>query len=215
LEDYANEKIITLFFIILSLLFLCSCKDIISDRQSSQNKNTDLMTSELDNELWETYYYVDEFKQPTSKKYIVNNKLFNGTFNNSATTDFELCVQVLVDNCNITIKLFEYGNLQVKSNYNKDYSIKMRREDVSEYYLKGILYSDKIYVSYMHTIPINERDDNLIDKDQQAIIDALLEDKTVSFYVVDKDYSTSTYLFTIETENFESEYEKLFDSSIN
>lgn len=58
--------------------------------------------------IWEIGYYADDFGDPTKESYI-STELY-GTFSNSATTNSDLKVEILIDKENIRIQLYEYAS---------------------------------------------------------------------------------------------------------
>ena len=145
---------------------------------------------------WMTNYYVDDFQQPTNEGYVTNIDYIVGTFSNSATTNSNLYVQVLADAEDIAFVLYEYGRNIVKNNssrYVDEYSIAMRMPDGSTKDMTGTLYcgGDRVYV-----------DDNY----KGAVISALSGEGDISFLIVDQEYTTSQYLFTVSASNFGLEY---------
>lgn len=145
-------------------------------------------------------YYVDEFKQPTKNGYVINEAIISGTFSNSATTDSTLYVQLLADKEHITIFLYEYGSYLVKnsSSYNVDkYNITMKTADGTKHSLKGTIYcgGDRLVID---------------SKYKAKVLEALKSGEEISFYIVEADRSTTTYLFTINSSNFSDKYTQLF-----
>ena len=59
-------------------------------------------------------YFVDQFGDPTDSMYLT--KVCTGVFSNSATTNSELKVGIIISENEIGIGLFEYGNHIVKDN---------------------------------------------------------------------------------------------------
>lgn len=148
---------------------------------------------------WKISYYVDNFKQPTDEGYVVNKSLFVGIFSNSATTNSELKVQMVVDSEDITFFLYEYGRSQVKnysSRNSEKYSIVMRIENEKDYELSGFIYpgGDRICIA---------------EKDKGTVLDAMQRAEKISFYMKEDDSPTTSYLFTLSTSNFSEEYEKI------
>lgn len=143
--------------------------------------------------IWETKYYVDEFNDPTSQKYVTTKSLINGTFSNTATTNSNLNVKILVDSTGVSFMLYEYGNHQVKSGINRGYHIYIKYGN-EKTRVSGSLTTDRISVLL---------DDNDVNN-------ALKSGKTVSFYIEDTDYHTSTYSFSVESSNFQAEYYAAF-----
>ena len=58
--------------------------------------------------VWQVQEYVDDFGDPTGKKYVIGGP-FIGTFSNSATNNSDVKAFVLTDGGNIQIRLYEYG----------------------------------------------------------------------------------------------------------
>lgn len=144
-------------------------------------------------------YYVDEFNQPTSDGYVVNETYLYGTFSNSATTDSDLFVQVLADGKDITFFLYEYGRNLVKnssSRYVEEYDITMKTADGTKHDISGTIYcgGDRLFI-----------DDKYID----TVLTALQSGEIVSFYIVQSDRTTTTYLFSVPTTNFAEKYQEL------
>ena len=144
---------------------------------------------------WELGEFKDEFGQSINKKYI--STTVYGTFSNSATTNSELiaCVQITSDD--IAILLWEYGSHLVKCSYKYDeYSITMLDTNNKKHYLSGTMYAggNRIYID---------------DEDKATVINALKKSGKISFYVVYSEFITSTYLFSIETSNFQTLYRQL------
>lgn len=144
-------------------------------------------------------YYVDEFNQPTSDGYVVNESYVAGQFSNSATTDSLLYVQVLVDKEDITIFLYEYGRNLVKnssSNYVDEYDIVMKTADGAKQNITGTIYcgGDRLFID---------------DSYKSTVLNALKSGNEVSFYIVESERTTTTYLFTINTSNFAEKYAQM------
>lgn len=149
--------------------------------------------------IFSTGYYVDEFNQPTTDGYVVNETYVSGTFSNSATTDSLLYVQLLADKDDITIFLYEYGRNLVKnssSRYVEEYDITMKTADGTKHKLTGTIYcgGDRLFIDKKH---------------KEKVFEALRSGETISFYVVESERTTTTYLFSIPTSNFAEEYSKL------
>ena len=151
-----------------------------------------------DRRKWVKDYYVDEFKQNTNIWYISNKYYIRGSFSNSATTNSELHVEVLVDIENISFMLYEYGRNLVKNSsnrYNDKYNITMKDGTGQKTSLTGTMYcgTDRLFI-----------DDRYI----STVLQALKESKSVSFYIVNSDRTTTTYLFTVDCLNFIDVYKK-------
>lgn len=154
--------------------------------------------------LWSVNYYVDDFNQPTEEWYITNETTFTGTFSNSATTNSKLLVQVAVDEFEgegkrVAFFLYEYGRNQVKNssvNYVDEYTITMRSADGTDTSLSGTVYcgGDRLFI-----------DDKYVD----TVLNAMKGEGTLSFHIVEDERTTTSYLFSMETDNFGSLYESL------
>lgn len=179
----------------------------VQEEQNSETASNEEAPAESDNtaeeesSLWQTYYYVDDFNQPTEDGYICNSTYFLGTFSNSATTDSNLLVNVVVDEVDIAFFLYEYGNHQVKNNsssYDDIYNIKMRTADGTDYSFTGVMYcgDDRIFIDQAH---ISE------------VVSALSQEGNAmtSFYIEDVERTTTNYLFTVLSNNFAEQYEAL------
>lgn len=144
---------------------------------------------------WNLHNYVDEFRNPTDEEYI--STVVYGTFSNSATTDSDLKVRVLVDKDSIAFRLYEYSRIEVKCSYGRDnYTITMMDSDNQKYNITGTMYSggDRVCV----------------DKEYKSLVlGALRKRGTVRFYIVSAEYSTTEYLFSVNTSNFSSLYKTL------
>lgn len=138
-------------------------------------------------------------RQPTNDGYVANKSYFVGTFSNSATTNSRLYVTMLADEEDIAFFLYEYGSHQVKnasSNYTDEYEITMKLSDGTKHEMTGTMYcgGDRLFVDSQY---------------RNRVLNALKSGKDVSFYIVFSEYTTSTYLFTVQTDNFAQEYNKL------
>ena len=147
--------------------------------------------------LWSLNYYVDNFNQPTDQWYISTDDYFSGTFSNSATTDSKLLTIAAVDfEGNISFFLWEYGRNQVKNSSERtvdEYNITMRTPDGTDHELTGTIYcgGDRLFI-----------DDAYVND----VLTAMQGEGTISFYIVQADRTTTTYLFSIEADNFGSVY---------
>jgi len=96
---------------------------------------------------WQVKYFVDDFQEPTKEGYL--QIISTGVFTNSATTNSELSMKVIVDqDKRVQIMLYEYGNIQVKSSSRDGsfYSLKILNSD-STYNGEGFFYSDRVTFS--------------------------------------------------------------------
>lgn len=146
-------------------------------------------------------YYVDEFNQPTTDGYVANDSYIAGTFSNSATTDSLLYVQILVDSEDITFFLYEYGRNLVKNSssyYVDEYDITMKTADGTKHSITGTIYcgGDRLFIDSAY---------------ESKVLEALKSGEKVSFYIVESERTTTTYLFTVNTSNFAEEYAELMN----
>ena len=155
--------------------------------------------------FWNISYYVDEFNLPTDHKYIYNEKDITGTFNNSATTKSKLEVVRVIDEQDIAIVLYQYGNSRVKNPYSKDnknYKIIMLDSDKKRTTLSGTMYpgEDRIFVDSVYI---------------GDVLNALKQNKTLSFYIEEIDHVATNYTFTILDNNGFSETYKLLTGEVD
>ena len=144
---------------------------------------------------WKLGEYNDEFGMPSGDKYIITDAY--GTFSNSATTNSTLYAAVQIDNEDIGIMLWEYGNYLVKGTFDyENYSITILDESGVKHSFTGTIYkgSSRVYFK---------------SGDRAAIINLLQNNATLKIYLKSSKYSISTYLFTIETKGFSKMYKKL------
>lgn len=174
-----------------------------AEEEKTQNNESSAEPEEIAEQeahIWEKYYYVDNFDEPTDEGYIINSTYFVGTFSNSATTKSELLVSVIVDETNIAFFLYEYGWSQAKnssSRYDNVFNITMRTDDGTDYTFTGTMYrgSDRLFINTAY-VP--------------TVITALSQGSSTSFYIEDTDRTSTNYLFTITSGNFAKQYEELF-----
>lgn len=200
------KKLISLLLAFTLLLSLCACG---SSKQPSVTPNqeevlepetaepTEVPETEEKGTLWGQSYYVDDFNQPTDETFIYNTVSLVGTFSNSATTNSILYADMLVDGENIAIMLYEYGQSLVKNSsaqYDEQYDIQMKTVDGTILDMTGYIWAggDRL------VIDASNRD---------AIITALSSEPVndiafVSFYIVQTDFPTTTYLISVPMSNF-------------
>lgn len=148
---------------------------------------------------WVLMYYVDEFNQATSQAYLTPDEYVVGSFSNSATTNSELYVDIMVDEDHIAIALYEYGRNLVKnssSRYDELYNITFMDTTGAKKTLTGTMYlgGDRV----------------LIDPQFESIIlESMNEQGSVSFYIEQAERTTTNYLFSVNTGNFSEEISKV------
>ena len=144
---------------------------------------------------WLTGEYTDEFNQPTGKKYMVSDAY--GTFSNSATTNSKLYAALQIDMDNIAVMLWEYGNLQVKGTFDyESYEITILDENGSKHYFTGTIYQGGTRIYFR-------------DSDRTSLLNLMKNNDNLSIYLKTSKYSTSTYLFTVETKGFSGVYNSI------
>ena len=149
--------------------------------------------------IWVVKYYVDEFKQPTDEGYISSSEVFEGTFDNTATTGSLLYVIPIFDNT-AAFKLFEYGDNIVKG-YHRDgtyYDVTILAPSEEKHNMTGVLYdgSDRIM---------------LLDKYTEEFYGILNENGKVIISIVERDRPSTKYLFSIsDSTGFDAVYKELF-----
>lgn len=155
--------------------------------------------------IWNIYYYVDKFDQPTDEWFVATENYFVGKFSNSAATDETLYAAVLADAAKVTIFLYEYGSHRVKNYSSQDwdeYIITMRTDD-GDFELTGAIppAGDRIIIDEPYT---------------SAVLEALRGEGTVLFHIVPIEaWVTETeYLFSVEPSNFASEYGRMTGAEV-
>lgn len=141
---------------------------------------------------WELKYYVDEFNNPTDRPYISTKSDFFGIFSNSATTNSNLRVRILIDKESVAIMLWEYGTYKVKAYSTVDYSIVFLDDKGEKHYSTGTMYrnGDRVFL------------------DDCNLIELLQENQKVEIYMKENSkYGVdSTYLFSVDSSNFSEIY---------
>lgn len=192
---------ILLALIIVLLLAGCGASSDISSSISTPTL-TPTPTPTPSTGFWELKYYVDEFKQPTKNGYIEVNTS-TGTFSNSATTDSSLSARLVVDKEKVCIFLYEYGDMLVKNPYSQsqDYDITIKDKDGEKLTFHGIIYSgaDRLcfwsFYAYEHT--------------EEEAREMIAKGGEVSFYIVEQERQTTSYLFTVDCTGYNEAYKLL------
>lgn len=96
--------------------------------------------------IWSNSFYVDEFGQRTKEGYITNRSSIKGFFSNSATTNSDLLVDILIDNSNrISFMLYEYaGKNPVKAYGSTNYKVLVLDNEGARHNLNATNYSDRL-----------------------------------------------------------------------
>ena len=164
---------------------------------SSSNLSMNSASNTEEKEYWIIKHYVDEFKNETKDIYIGNKNYIHGTFSNSATTDSDLTVILCIDKSLVRIQLFEYTKNIVKNPYSDD------REYTTRVLLDG---------GYKATIKCRmPSDGQYIVFDEEGslwLIEALKDNKEISFYIEEKEHTITNYSFMVECANFDKLYEE-------
>ena len=144
---------------------------------------------------WKVGEYVDEFKQPTGKKYISVES--TGTFSNSATTNSELIAILQIDNDDIGIMLWEYGSQLVKGIFDyENYNIVILDKNGTKHSFSGTIYDGGTRIYFK-------------DGDRNSIVNLLKNNDVLKIYISGGKYTTSTYLFDVETKGFSTAYNSI------
>ena len=145
---------------------------------------------------WGYNYYIDyQFGEETDEWFIKTHEMLDGTFENSATNDAELLVEVLYD-CNdeISIFLYEYAredNLvkNSSSRYIDYYKIIVKNEDDKKVEARGQMHpgGDRIYI---------------IDRYHKSVLNLMKTSELLKFYIEYEDSPTTRYRFDMDMSNF-------------
>lgn len=137
----------------------------------------------------------NEFGEKTNEWYVTTHQPLDGTFENSATDNSELLVEILYD-CNdeISIFLFEYADKDnlVKNNsseYKDYYKIVVKNEKGKTYEARGQMHpgSDRIYI---------------IDTYHSSVLNLMRTSEMLKFYIEYEDSPTTQYRFEVDMNNF-------------
>lgn len=203
-----------LVLIILILISNCAgcgsnnspATDETQGTQETQESST--AATEFEEIHWTEEYYVDEFNDPTDKKYI--RGAFEGTFSNSATSNSNLTAMLIIDKYLnygsdyfdqdiFRIRLLEYGshNASFSGSEETDVEIKIKIDNVvtqdTAYFLDPS--NGEIY--------INRRNEIFV-----PFIAAMNDGKEVSFAITVSSYGrvSSTYRFDVDPEGLSDIY---------
>lgn len=139
--------------------------------------------------MWTNSFYVDEFGQRTNKAYIRNSNTISGLFSNSATTNSDLLVDILITDANkISFKLYEYaGENPVKAYGETNYSVLVLDSEGGKHNLNGSNYSDRI---------------TLDASSSRKLHGIFMKGDRIQFSIKEKRSSINMYNFTIDNANF-------------
>ena len=181
------------------LLEVISQKEAEIQKKKEAEEKEQLRLANINNTgMWDIRYYVDSFNEPTKERYIANDELIKGTFENSATSNSDLTVQILITSSNdISIKLYEYAdNNEVKGSYNypTSYFVYVKDSEDKKYILNAKNKSDRL--------EFNASDSLILHK-------LFLKGKIIKFYIREFEGS-SIYNFNIlNPEWYDNAYRKL------
>lgn len=167
----------------LFALFLCACNNAgnkVADGEMSAVV-LDTAASNASSCIWKTGIYVNEFDEPTGEKYAYSET--NGVFSNSATTNSDLRVRILVDKKSVRINLFEYGaNHPVKGRGFFRFKAKGNDDRIIEF----------------RTYNTESGDNFVEDEDVEKVRELLTNGAEIKFVGTNSDYgSLSEYKFTL------------------
>ena len=152
--------------------------------------------------IWKINYFVDDFGDPTKDGYIAHDYYIKGTFSNSATTNSDLNVFVMISGAGrIGIQLYEYaGKNAVKAYSNETYKIAVKDSNGVKHSLSGLMLEggNRIYVdlksgkkqSKMHGILSNEGD--------------------ITVVITDNEYGLNNYKFKFNADGYNKAFNQLF-----
>lgn len=95
----------------------------------SCNSNKKQTVHREDVKTWHIENYTDKWGEKSKLSYVIGN--FEGTFSNSAVTDAPLSVEFIINKKDISIRFYEYGDMQKKGE--GDAIIIVRDKDKKEY----------------------------------------------------------------------------------
>ena len=105
--------------------------------------------------MWVMREYVDMFKEKTGEKFLINEKWIKGIFNNSATENSKLTVQLFSDSNGVYVQLYEYEKSIRKNPFRDDflYRITIQDGDGARHAFSGTMLSghDRIVLSNRQT----------------------------------------------------------------
>ena len=151
---------------------------------------------------WEVKYFVDDFGDPTNQGYITNNKILEGQFSNSATTNAKLLAYFIVkDSSNVALKLFEYGSNAVKAYSTDNYSVKIKDDNGKTYAFNGNMYKggDRLYI-----------DDSYKKKHVSQMHHLLLKGGKLTIVIKGTEYSLTSYKLSFDATGYKNAYNQLY-----
>lgn len=143
--------------------------------------------------LWQIGHYVDEFNEVTGEEFAYID--LTGTFSNSATTNSELVVRIIVDFNDVEFYLLEYGNYKLTSLFNDPtYTIRIKDGSDILHTFTGILSKSTSRI----ILDTQYRDE---------MLDVLNAGGKIRFAITDDNSSSTKYNFVINNaNNFENRW---------
>ena len=143
---------------------------------------------------WIQGEYKDEFDMPTGENYIA---LYGteGEFSNSATTDSDLAAVIQIDTDNIGIMLWEYGHSLVNGVFDStSYSITILDANGTRHSFVGTMTRGSTRIYFRSA-------------DRARIMNILRQEGDIMVYLINSQYTVSTYLFNLDTKGFSEAYQ--------
>ena len=116
-----------LLIILLTLAFASTETDVIKQAgELIKSASEELKSENKDIPMWTISQYVDEYGDLVGDKFVTNQIPILGTFSNSAVTNEELSVTILIGEKYIDFMLFEYGSRRVKDKAGRIYRVGLK-----------------------------------------------------------------------------------------
>ena len=154
--------------------------------------------------IWTTGNYLDEFGEKTGEKFVTNKNYIRGLFSNTATTDSDLNVEILVDENTFCIMLYEYEKYLVKSVGSTKYNVHIKYGDKKLSFSDVPIYTDRI------TIGTTLSNFKSKVEEFEKLRDIFKKGYDLQFVIYESGRSTTQYSFTVPSSNFYYEYTELF-----
>lgn len=147
--------------------------------------------------IWKLGQYVDKFGDPTKEGFIVNGQPIKGVFSNTATTNSDLNVVLLINSASdISIQLYEYAsNNPVKTYGTTKYAVLVKGNGGNKLNLSATNYSDRL---------------SLNSTSSKKLFNELKSGGTIAFSIHETENSVNTYNFVIDNaDGFTNAFKKL------
>lgn len=154
--------------------------------------------------IWEIRYYVDQFDDYTDEGYVTNTNWIFGTQENSVTSGITMKMQFLIDEYDVAIKIYEYGNTLLRNNFSNtldEYQISVKDAAGKTYQLSGAIYpnSDRIFFT---------------EADGKTLLKILAAGGTAKFVVTDTTFAQTKYKFEVPGAYLDNAYRQLTGKEI-